>query len=72
LFGIGFLAFDLAAEYGRLIGRARFLQAANYGLKNQIFDRIIHYDIHAFGAKNSSGFLDQNTFTGWRFPNHKM
>ena len=57
LFGIGFLAFDLAAEYGRLIGRARFLQAANYGLKNQIFDRIIDYDIHAFGAKNSAGYI---------------
>lgn len=57
LLGLGFLAVDLAAEFGRLWARAWFLRAANYGLKDQVFERIVHYDIHAFHDRNSAGYI---------------
>lgn len=57
LFGLGFLAVDLTAEFCRLWARARFLRAANYGLKDQVFERIVHYDIHAFHDRNSAGYI---------------
>lgn len=57
IFGVGFLLLCLLSEYGKNLCRARFLQAANGALENDLLKQIVRYDINAFNSGNSAKYI---------------
>ena len=72
LLGLLFLFFFLPVQYSTFRCRASFLRACNASLREDLFNRIIHYDINTFSSSNSAKyisllnndvtFIDQNYF----------
>lgn len=57
LIGLLFLAFFLPVQYGAFRCRANFLRACNASLKEDLFNRIIRYDINMFNSSNSAKYI---------------